>query len=220
MRVLEAEEHCKAPKESCDWLNLVIKWLFAELAGFPVNQARFHAFFEDMVLNFRRSRSMGPYVTGTKLVDFDLGQRVPVFKNARVVLEPTEELPLTALVMDMKYEGGLLGIAKLDLIGGWQVYLRGRLCDLSGPLYLMIRGTDFYYAMGRFDELKVRCQIVINGVQFRWLNWLASRLILPEFLRFKLAFPAMKAKYLATPEDLQRILSSASIAPSIDNKVV
>lgn len=102
----------------------------------------------------------------------------------------------------MDYAGGILGIAKVECIGGWTVYIRSRLCHLSGPLHIIIKDTDFYYAMPRFDSVKLRCQIVINGVQFGWVNWLASRLLLPQMMRSKLCYPAQKAKYLVTPEQL------------------
>jgi len=207
-RILEAEENEEnvTSKESCDWLNLVLKWTIAELGPLPVLKSKLDAFFEEMVLNMRRSRSTGAYITGTRLVDVQMGSGSPAFRHIQHIICPSKDGTtgdrIMALKTEMTYSGGILGIAKLDLIGGWQIYMRARLCELNGPLYLIVRGTDLFYAMGRMDELKVRCQLIVNGVQFRWLNWLVSRVMLPEVMRRKLVFPAMKAKFLVSPQDL------------------
>lgn len=180
--------------------------MYAELFPLPVFYSRLEAFFDDMVLNFRRSRSMGAYITGTKLVDVQLGGGPPAFRRVRVVTRPTTALPVATLAMDVNYAGGVLGIARLDIVGGWQLFIRARLCELSGPFYIIIKDTDMYYAFGRFDDLKMRCQLILNGVQFKWLNWLVSKLLLPHLMRTKLVLPAMKAKYLVPPEELAQFL--------------
>lgn len=147
---------------------------------------------------------MGAYITSAKLVDVELGTKSPSFKNARVI--PAEGL--TVMCVDVAYNGGILGICRLDLVGGWQIYMRARLCEMSGPLYIIIKDTDMLYAMGRMDDLKIRCQLIINGVQFRWLDWIVSKLLLPQFMRYKLVLPAMKAKFLVTPEQLTQLHDS------------
>lgn len=198
------DEQRETSGESSEWLNLALKWLYAELAPLPSFYAKLNLFFEDMVLNFRRSKSMGAYLTSAKLVDVELGTKAPTFKNARVIT--TEGM--TTLCVDVSYSGGILGICKLDVVGGWQIYMRARLCELSGPLYIIVKDTDLFYAMGRMDELKIRSQLIINGVQFRWLDWIVSRLVLPQFMRYKLVLPAMKAKFLVTPEQLMQLHDS------------
>lgn len=204
-RILRADEdRSESLGESCEWLNLILKWCYAELASLPTFSSKLNLFFEDMILNFRRSRSMGAYITSAKLIDVELGTKAPSFKHARVI--PVEGL--TTLCVDMNYNGGILGICKLDLVGGWQVYMRARLCEVSGPLYIIVKDTDMFYAMGRIDDLKIRCQLIINGVQFRWLDWIMSRLVLPQFLRYKLVLPAMKAKFLVSPEQLVQLQDS------------
>ncbi len=188
--------------ESCDWLNMMLKWFYAELTPLPKIRAGLNAFFEDMVLNFRRSRSTGPYITSTKVIDVRMGSKPPTFSKARVLSGPDD--CTSVLCTDLRYIGGILGIAKLDIIGGWELYMRCRLCELAGPLYIVVRDTDLFYGFGKIDDIKFRCQLVINGVQFKWLNWIVSRLLLPQFMRTKLVFPAMKAKYLVTPDELQK----------------
>lgn len=107
--------------------------------------------------------------------------------------------------MKMEYSAGLLGVARIDFIGGWQLFIRSRLCEIAGPMLIIIKDADMFYGFSRIEDIKVRCQMVINGVQFGWLNWITSRLLLPQFLRYKLVYPKMKAKFIVPPEKLNSI---------------
>lgn len=80
----------------------------------------------------------------------------------------------------------------------------------------MVQDTNLFYSMGRFDDLKVRCQLILNGVQFKWLNWLVSKVLLPELMRRKLVLPAMKAKFLVTPEQLDELLAGINVKKEED----
>lgn len=198
-QILACADSSTEVPESCDWLNLVLKWVHAEVLALPRMRGRVEAFFGDIVGNCRRSRTIGGWITGARLLDLQMGSAPVSLQKARVVCTPTEQLPVTVLTFDADYAGGLLGIAKLDILGGWQVHVRCRLCEFSGSVFVMIRDTQLFYGLGKAEELRLRCQIAINGVQFKWLNWLASRWLFPHFLRSKLVLPAMKSKWLASP---------------------
>jgi hypothetical protein len=104
-------------------------------------------------------------------------------------------------------------VAKLDLIGDWQVFLRMRLCELAGPAYLMFCDTDVYYGLRTMDQVRVNTQLVINGVQFRLVNWIVGRLLMVDVVRRKLVFPAMKSHFMVPPDALKEWLTSQQ-APS------
>lgn len=73
---------------------MILKWIYTELLPLPSLKANMDDFFQDMVLNFRRNAAFGHYITGTKVLDVQLGSKSPSFKRARIIMQPTEELPL------------------------------------------------------------------------------------------------------------------------------
>jgi hypothetical protein len=105
-----------------------------------------------------------------------------------------------------------VAVARIDLICGWQVFLRVRLCDLAGPAYLMAKDTDVFYGLHTMDLVRVRAQLFVNGVQFRPLNWLASNILMADTVRRKLVFPAMKSHFVVRPEVLKEFFSLAKAA--------
>ena len=207
--ILEAAEGSGGKGESCDWLNVALKYVFVELFPIPRVRTSIEAVLEEMLQGFRRG-STGYFVRHAELLDLDYGQQPPMLLRPRLITRPASHRGITTLAFDLKYTGGLVMVARLDLIGDWQVFLRLRLCELAGPAFLMFQGTDVFYGLRTMDQVKVRTQLVINGVQFRLINWIVGRLLMVDVVRRKLVFPAMKSHFMVPPDTLKEWTAAAA----------
>ena len=189
----EGDQRSHGWGESCDWLNILAKWTFCEGLKVPGWRQGVETVFREMLGGLRRG-SYGPFVKSVSLLDLDLGSGPPAMHKARTF----QVGPLTVLAADLDYAGRLVAIAQVEAIGGWQIFLRLAVDELAGPIFLVLDGQagHLWYGLRTMDRVRVRAEVVVNGLQWSFLNWIVGRLLFVNTIRKKLVFPATKSHYL------------------------
>jgi Ca2+-dependent lipid-binding protein len=85
--ILDADEASRERGETCDWLNVGLKWVFVDLFPIPRVRASIEAVIQEMLQGFKRG-STGYFVRQVELLDLDYGQQPPMMLHPRVITKP------------------------------------------------------------------------------------------------------------------------------------
>lgn len=155
-----------------------------------------------MAVDFRRSR-LGPYLLDCRLKDIKIGDALPTITNVAVLAtgkKSAKSLPLS-FRCNFSYSGGLAGILLMETVFGFPIWFHVAVEEMSGPMLVVFEENVLYYTFESFTKLSFRSRININGYEFRFLNWLVHRWLLPWYFCQKFQFPVMRTKWIVNKPD-------------------
>lgn len=181
--------------ESVEWLNMMVSNLFQlSRDTVPLRESLFSRSLAESAVDVRRGK-LGRIVRESRLEDVRLGHSLPHLSRVGLMKDSKGRIPLT-WVADLSYSGGLGGILWIKTIWDCDVYIMGRLQRLEGRLMVMLDEKSFHLTFSRIDSLEIEARVNVAGREWRALNWIMSRFLLPWKFKNKYLLPGMKSKWI------------------------
>lgn len=124
-------------EESAEWLNELASLVFTEFIGTSaaLRQGHLVEHMRRVTVDTARRGWSGIFVKDAELIDWTFGEEhLPRLTNLKWHDSVDEVGVEGVLTAQLSYQGGLVTVSRIELIGGFTIYLRIALDALEGPV--------------------------------------------------------------------------------------
>ena len=175
-------KHESLPKESAEWLNILLAKFYADFINSKAVDYYFYTQYVRALFNLRRTLG-GYFISKADLDSFYTGKELPRIKNIAVPYQSSDHTSVT-LTMDLEYEPDMQGIGSINTIFGVNFLISGELKSLYGTLMVEYNPDTYSYSFIRTPKIEMTLRALINGWEFqvfnRLLTWIWYRLWLKK----------------------------------------
>ena len=181
------------PKESCEWLNLLMARFQADFVNTKAMNYYFYTQYIRSFFNFKRT-VLGYLISAIDLDKFDVGTEFMRLRNICMPLS-SSDYSLATLLAEAILASDMQGSMYMDLIGGIRIRLWGKLKSFVGNL--MMEFDREFYSFGFIDKPKIQfeCRINVAGYEMEWLNRLLTNRIVPMMYYHKNCLPSLRTRW-------------------------